>query len=101
MRALGASPLLEIPSAHSHDMNTQATALFAQFDCDRSGGLDHAELMVALNALGLQTDPAQSAAILSRFDSDGNGRLDVGEVRLMLPRLSSRNYDASPRSDAP
>merc|ERR1711998_541283 len=62
-------------------MNTQATALFAQFDCDRSGGLDHAELMVALNALGLYTDPAQSAAILSRFDTDGNGRLEVGEVR--------------------
>jgi|ERR1712216_1119779 len=85
-------------------LHTQARTLFTQFDADRSGGLDQAEVMVALNALGLQTDPAQAAAILSRYDAYGNGRLEVGEFVKLHEELcdffsTSQKAQLAPRDD--
>ena len=61
--------------------------IFDDFDRNRSGAIDHAELRRALNALGLKTDSREAAQVLRRFDSDASGELEFDEFQRLVREL--------------
>ena len=68
---------------------------FGVFDVDGSNAIEVAELMAALNALGLNTDVAAAEQILCLYDQDTNGRLDAEEFRRLVTdlRVFHRNHN--------
>ena len=62
--------------------------VFRRFDADGSGAINaKAELMMALNALGLKSDAAAVAAVMAKYDKDGNGMLSLKEFRMLVKEL--------------
>ena len=57
------------------------------FDKNGDGTLDAAELLPALQELGLTVNARQGARILKQWDSDGNGMIDLVEFGTLVRSL--------------
>ena len=86
--AAAAAPPTPPPAAAPPPAGSESVGgVFRRFDADGSGAIDQAELMQALNALGLQSDAAGTAAVMKKYDQDGNGTLSLPEFRMLVKEL--------------
>lgn len=76
------------PSSAFTSSDRQAVEqLFVAFDTDGSGGIDRAELVHALNELGLSTDERTARAILTQYDADRSGVLELNEFDTLMMKI--------------
>jgi len=65
--------------------------VFGQFDKDRSGSIDAAELGSVLDLLGASVEPEVLARMLAEADDDGDGAIDEKEfLQLMAKNVGSQ-----------
>ena len=96
------APLRRRPRvANEADASARVRAVFARYDGDRSGRIDHLELRRAIGALGLQTDASQAEAVLRKYDADGNGELDLAEFAQLVLDLEAFQAGNGGRGGAP
>jgi Ca2+-binding EF-hand superfamily protein len=57
--------------------------VFASLDTDGSGYLDHAELLHALNALGLAPTSEEMERLVDKYDSDKDGKISRREFKTL------------------
>ena len=70
--------------------------VFHSFDKDGSGDIDVAELLPALNALGLETDSDETAMVMKKYDADNSGKLELAEFRVLAKELRAFQHDEAP-----
>ena len=67
------------------------SGVFGQFDKDRSGSIDAAELGSVLDLLGASVEPEVLARMLAEADDDGDGAIDEKEfLQLMAKNVGSQ-----------
>ena len=67
------------------------SGVFSQFDKDRSGSIDAAELGSVLDLLGASVEPEVLAKMLAEADDDGDGAIDEKEfLQLMAKNVGSQ-----------
>ena len=61
--------------------------IFLQYDADKSGDIDAAELFAALNDLGLAATSSEAAMTLDKYDVDRSLKLELDEFRALVTDL--------------
>lgn len=65
----------------------EVAGVFEDFDVDRRGSLDVAQLRAALSSIGITLDTRETTTMLTKYDMNGNNLLELNEFNSLVADL--------------
>jgi Ca2+-binding EF-hand superfamily protein len=73
----------------------KAQQVFTRIDFDGSGALDHNEVKMALQEMGMDSSSQTVADLIQEFDTDQNGTIDLEEFKVICANSPIGDFDWS------